>query len=125
MTNRELDAAIAEALGNPHWVRAEPQPQHAEWYGDCDGYGPDGECSVCTGIIACDLPAYSTDPVAADALMRALRERGWGFGIDCEPDGETQVCITKGYVFLADETDDTWPLALAKAAHAALTAGKP
>jgi hypothetical protein len=25
--------------------------QTHEWYGPCDGFGPRGECSVCTGII--------------------------------------------------------------------------
>lgn len=112
MTNRELDAAIAEALGNEVY-----RDEHFGAFLVIDGM---------TDIaFEYEVPAYSTDPVAADALMRALRERGWGFGIDCEPDGETQVCITEGHVFLADETDDTWTLALAKAALSALTAGKP
>jgi hypothetical protein len=22
-----------------------------EWYGPCDGFGPGGECSVCTGLL--------------------------------------------------------------------------
>lgn len=143
MTTRELDAAIAEALGLPPVEELRPARPGRGWaalYGwrvnplgvDDDLveefiYSRDGgDVALSPMRFASGFrpPAYSTDPVAADALMRALRERGMGAVIVVEGDTPAGVTVFKPGVEgpRHSASAGTWTEALARAALAALTA---
>lgn len=73
--DRETDARVAEHFfNNAHWLRYDPWPHHEENFGPCDGFGPGGECSICTGIIARVPPAYTSDPAADYLVLQHVRE---------------------------------------------------
>lgn len=133
MTNRELDAAIAEALGEVEanapigdgltrtetvYARSmeDANEQLRKMYPRSLGtLRP----AVYIG------PAYSTDPVAADALMRALRERGLCIVLDIDERPAATVMREEwAGIDVFEATGDTWTLALAKAALRALTGGE-
>lgn len=111
MTNRELNAAIAEALG---WQRWEPFADQARTKPQTEWFAPGAKYPTTL------LPAYHADPAAADALMRALRERGWDVGVRINVHGAAASVVHR-----FDAIADTWTEALAHAALSALTAGKP
>jgi len=77
-SGRELDREVAEkVMNNSHWIREAPDATCSA-DGRCDGFGPGGQCSSCTGIIAVDAPHYSTSIAAAWQVVDKMRERfGW------------------------------------------------
>ena len=135
MTPRELDAAIAEALGEVEanapigdgmtrtkTVYASSMTEANEELGRL--YPRNLDTLRRANYVG---PAYSTDPVAADALMQELVGRGWDVSI------EKPVVVEHWYAAIWSHADatrryvanaDTWTHALARAALAALTADK-
>lgn len=118
MTNRELDAAIAEALG-------EQVCRDETCDGDCGKLGD----TLQHAFVSCGdncIPRYHDDPVAAVALMRALRDRGLCIVLNIDERPAATV-MREGCADcdVFEAAGDTWTLALAKAALSALTAGKP
>lgn len=128
---RELDALVAERVFGGPPVSAAPYAflrtatgSHPG-YGPCDGFGPKGECSVCTGLLEHDVPAYSTSMAAAWEVVEAMRARGPRFwwGIETAgwnvPDAQ-RARLFEGSVAIADGEAETAPLAICRAALAAL-----
>lgn len=67
MTDLELDALVAEKVMGLQLCKC--------WF--CLNTGPKGECEDCGKVRAAE---YSTDPAAADLLLRKLRDDGfWVF----------------------------------------------
>lgn len=121
MTNRELDAAIAVALGAGRWT------EHVFVAMDMTGinrcmtcYEPEGTSGPCVREPA----AYSSDPVAASMLMSTLRERGFSISIDWEHGYDVHATLVRfaspGMSIEVEEHSGTWTEALARAARAAL-----
>lgn len=119
--SRELDAMVAEkVMGNSHWIREAPDPS-CEAAGACDGFGPAGECSQCTGVIEVAAPHYSSSIADGFAVVEAMREKGYRCSLEMALDRKTWwACFWR--VVGQPHQADTLPLAICLASLKALEA---
>ena len=78
-TPADINRSIAELVGHPEWVRLhEPRQDEQEAHHGHDGFGPNGECTWCLGIVERALPDYYRDLNALrDGPEVLLRAEGW------------------------------------------------
>ena len=105
-----LSARVAELMGWK-WAGASGAVTGSAYW-----YRPDGSGSC--------IPAYATNPAAADEVLKECNRRGWIVRIDLYPDGhgthsvaidDSEAEFDYGDNELAFECGDDWPEALCRA----------
>ena len=83
-TPADINRSIAELVGHPEWVRLhEPRQDEQEAHHGHDGFGPNGECTWCLGIVERALPDYYHDLNALrDGPEALLREAALKLSVD-------------------------------------------
>lgn len=130
MTNRELDAWIAEHVFGK---TVRPCRSNETFPPDGDSYENHGWTSSDLAIVTgyqfdMPLPRYSTDIAAAWTVVEKMKEYGWAFALETTHNGDACAVFNVG-TYIGDDLSgprcvsaDTAPMAICLAAKAAIDA---